>query len=156
MPIHRLFLSGILAWLLALPFAARADTPIFYTGGTSAINGYDTVAYFTMGKPTKGKADIAVMWKGVIWWFASQAHREKFEANPRAFAPQYGGYCAYGVSNGDRVGSEPKAWHIADGKLYLIRTFYVRTLWQLDVAGNVERANANWPGVLDQSVVLDE
>jgi YHS domain-containing protein len=150
MPIHRLFLTGIFAWLLALPFAARADVPIFYTGGTRAIKGYDTVAYFTMGKSVKGRADIAVMWKGVIWQFASQAHREKFEANPRAFAPQYGGYCAYEVSNGNRVASEPRSWYIADGKLYLIRTIVVRTLWQLDIAGNIERANANWPDVLDE------
>ncbi|MCF6233364.1 MAG: YHS domain protein [Rhodobacteraceae bacterium] len=135
---------------MALPLAVRADTPIFYTGGASAINGYDTVAYFTMGESVKGKENIAVMWKGVIWRFASQSNREKFEANPRAFAPQYGGYCAYEVSNGNRVPSEPKAWVISDGKLYLIRTIFSRALWQLDAAGHIERANANWPDVLDE------
>lgn len=150
MPIHRLFLTGIFAWLLAWPNVARADAPIFYSGGASAIRGFDTVAYFTMGKSVKGKADIAVMWKGVIWRFANQLHREKFEANPRAYAPQYGGYCAYGVANGDRVASEPRSWQIADGKLYLIRSFYDRTMWQLDIVGHIERANANWPGVLNE------
>jgi len=149
MPIHRLFLTGVFAVLMALASAVRADTPVFFTDGSSAIKGFDTVAYFTMGKSVKGNADISVMWKGVIWRFANQAHREQFEANPRAFAPQYGGYCAYEVSNGNRVASEPKSWYIADGKLYLIRTLYIRTLWQLDISGHIERANANWPGVLD-------
>jgi len=135
----------LFSWLTA---PLWAQTPIFYTGGDSAINGYDTVAYFTDGEPVEGRADIVVMWKGVIWQFASQAHREAFEADPRAYAPQYGGYCAYGVSLGYRDSTEPEAWHINSGKLYLVRTPYVRSLWKRDMAEYIARADANWPAVL--------
>jgi len=140
-----------LAMLFCLAFAPlRAETPVFYSQGGSAINGYDTVAYFTTGEPVEGRADIAVMWKGVVWHFSSQANRESFEANPRAYAPQYGGYCAYGVSLGYRDTTEPEVWHIVDGKLYLIHTHFVRTLWKRDMRGHIASANANWPAVLGQ------
>lgn len=123
---------------------------MFYTGGNSAINGFDTVAYFTLGEPVEGRAENAVMWKGAIWKFASPDNREAFEADPRAYAPQYGGYCAYGVSRGYRDKTEPDAWHIVDGKLYLVRTPYVRALWMRDLTGHIAKANANWPGVLHE------
>jgi hypothetical protein len=126
----------------------QADTSIFYSGGDGAINGYDPVAYFTAGEPVEGSADIAVMWKGVVWRFSSRAHREAFEADPWAFAPQYGGYCAYGVSIGYRNETRPEAWQIISGKLYLIHTLHVRTIWQRDVDRYIAQANANWPDIL--------
>jgi len=138
-----LLLSGMTAPL-------RAQPSVFFAEGGSAINGYDTVAYFVVGKPVKGRTDIAVMWKGAVWHFSSQVNREKFEANPWAYAPQYGGYCAYGISLGYRDTTAPDVWHIVDGKLYLIHTYFVRTLWKLDVPGHIASANANWPGVLNQ------
>jgi len=148
MPFYRLFLSSIALLLCAGFTPLRADTPIFYTGGDSAINGYDTVAYFTDGEPIEGRADIAVMWKGVVWQFNSQAHREAFEANPRAYAPQFGGYCAYGVALGYWDRTEPEAWQIVNGKLYLIRSPHVQRLWMQDTIGHIAQANANWPAVL--------
>ncbi len=150
MPHRRIFLASLMSLLVGFPGGLRAETPIYYSDGQSAINGYDTVAYFTMGRPVRGKADIAVMWKGVIWRFASLAHREAFEANPRAYAPQYGGYCAYGVSAGYRDQIEADAWQIVDGKLYLVRSPNVLGLWKRDLAGHIARGNANWPGVLNE------
>lgn len=138
-----LILSG-----LALP--VQADTPIFYARDTAAISGYDTVAYFTVGEPVQGQPNITVMWKGVIWHFANLAHREAFEANPRAYAPQYGGYCAYAVSLGHRDSTQPEAWHIVNGKLYLIHNPMVHRLWTRDINGNIAKANGNWPDVLSE------
>jgi len=149
MPYCRLLLASLTLYLAVFLAPLRGETPIFFSGGDAAINGYDTVAYFTKGKPVKGKADIAVMWKGVMWQFASKGNRARFEANPRAYAPQYGGYCAYGVANGYRDRSEPDAWQISNGKLYMIRSHYVRAIWNRDVRGYIARADSNWPGVLD-------
>ena len=147
--LSRFFIVIIASALIgALHTPARADAPMFFTGGGSAINGYDTVAYFTTGEPVEGRAEIAVMWKGAIWRFASEDNREVFESDPRAYAPQYGGYCAYGVAQGYREKTEPGAWRIVEGKLYLIRAPSVRAIWEQDMVGNIAKANANWPGVL--------
>jgi YHS domain-containing protein len=145
---RRFFLSCVALLMSGMMAPLLAQTPVFFSDGGSAINGYDTVAYFKQKTPVKGRSDISVMWKGVVWRFANDANREAFEANPWAYAPQYGGYCAYGVSMGYRDVTVPDAWQIIDGKLYLIRTRLVREIWQRDVDGHIVRANANWPGVL--------
>lgn len=129
---------------------ARADQPIFHSQDGAAIGGYDTVAYFTVGAPVRGQPDIAVMWKGAVWLFSSTNNRERFEANPRAYAPQYGGYCAYAVSRGYTMETDPTAWRISDGKLYLIHNPRVLSLWTNDMAGNIALSEANWPGVLSE------
>ena len=148
MPSRRLFLSVVAMLLVAFTASARADAPVFYSTNGAAINGYDAVAYFTAGAPVKGRSDFAVMWKGAIWQFSSLQNREAFEADPRSFAPQYGGYCAYAMSLGRHVSTAPEAWSIVAGKLYLIHTTAVRRLWARDIGGNIARADANWPGAL--------
>ena len=148
MPRLSLILASLALMFSGLGTPVLADPAIFYSRGNAAISGYDTVAYFTRGAPMPGQPDIAVMWKGVIWYFTSVAHREAFEANPRAYAPQYGGYCAYAMSRGYRASTEPEAWHIVNGKLYLIHSLPVHEIWAGDIDGNIVRANANWPGVL--------
>ncbi|WP_245601468.1 YHS domain-containing (seleno)protein [Sedimentitalea nanhaiensis] len=146
LPAIRLCLLGgaIVFWAIA----ARADEPIFNARDGAAIDGYDVVAYFTTGEPTSGDPDIAVLWKGAVWLFISDENRERFEANPRAYAPQFGGYCAYGVSSGLVLRTDPRVWQIRDGKLYLIHNAAVWDKWIQDVPGNIERADANWPRVL--------
>jgi len=148
MPYRRFFLAYLVMLLTGLAAQVRADAPVFFAGDGAAINGYDTVAYFTDGAPVKGNADFAVMWKGVVWWFSSLQNRETFEADPRSYAPQYGGYCAYAVSRGYRTSTAPEAWQIVAGKLYLIHTVSVHQLWVHDIDRNIARADANWPGVL--------
>lgn len=148
MPSHRMILASLALLLSGVIAPLYAETPIFYASGNKAINGYDVVAYFDEGAPVQGKTEIAVMWKGVIWRFASEEHREAFEANPWAYAPQYGGYCAYGVSLGYRDSTEPDAWYITNGKLYLIRTRFVRSIWRSDMTNYIAQADANWPGIL--------
>lgn len=146
MPTRRYFLSGLAA--LAFAPAAVAESPIFYADQGTAIGGYDTVAYFASGEAVRGAPDIAVMWKGAVWHFASHENREAFEANPHAYAPQFGGYCAYAMARGYTTKTDPQAWRIVGGKLYLIHSPGIERMWARDVAGNISMAESIWPAPL--------
>jgi hypothetical protein len=145
---RRSFVTTFIATTVAFPaFAAK---PAFFSRNGAAINGYDPVAYFTQTSPQKGSLDHSLNWQGAIWLFQSAENKALFEANPGKYAPQYGGYCAYAVSKGATAKTEPDAWTIQNGKLYLNYNTEVRSLWKLDVPGNISRADANWPAVLDR------
>ena len=138
-----------LALLVALAAPALAGSPpIFSRDGKVAINGYDPVSYFD-GKPTPGKAEFAATHQGAEWHFASPANRDRFRADPARFTPQYGGYCAYGVSQGYAVKTEPDAWTVVDGKLYLNYDKGVQSKWEKDIPGYVATADGKWPKVLE-------
>lgn len=141
---RRLILS-VLAAVMLLPTVLRAEMPVFYSSGGAAIGGYDTVAYFTSGAPVRGKPELSVMWKGAVWLFASARNREIFERNPRAYAPQYGGYCAYAMSRGMASGTNPEAWKIVGGKLYLIHNLNYMKVWLRDPPQYIALSDANWP-----------
>ena len=130
--------------LAALLVAGQAD-PIDKDGKGVAVKGYDVVAYFTQSKPVKGSAAFAHSWMGATWWFASAEDRDQFAASPEKFAPEYGGYCAYGVSQGHTVEIDPEAWRIVEGKLYLNYSKGVQQKWVQDVPGNIIKAKQNWP-----------
>jgi YHS domain-containing protein len=106
------------------------------------------VAYFTQGAPVTGDAAHALMWKGAEWRFASAENMAQFESDPMAYAPQYGGYCAFAMSKGAIATTDPDAWTIHDGKLYLNYSVNVRKIWSEDIPGNVEKADGHWPGIL--------
>lgn len=113
-----------------------------------AVSGYDPVAYFTDGKPVKGSKEFSTRWNGAEWHFASSAHRDAFIAEPARYAPEFGGYCAWAVAQGKTAPSDPTAWKLVGGKLYLNYDHDVARQWEQDVAGNISKANANWPSVL--------
>lgn len=146
----RAFLRAATGALVAVPFAgaALAAEPEIYTDGGLAIRGYDPVAYFTDGKPTRGAAEHTHTWKGAEWRFATEANRAAFAADPEAYAPQYGGYCAWAVSEGYTASTVPEAWKIVDGRLYLNFSRGIQRRWERDIPGHISRADANWPGVL--------
>ena len=112
-----------------------------------AIEGYDPVAYFDQKKPVKGDSDFVHEWSGATWRFASEENRRRFASAPEKFAPQYGGFCAYGVSQGYAVGIDPKAWSIVDGKLYLNYNLEVQKTWSKDTGKYIREADRNWPAV---------
>nr|WP_173420904.1 YHS domain-containing (seleno)protein [Ensifer adhaerens] len=88
--------------------------------GDVAIKGYDPVAYFTESKALEGSPQISYRWLGANWQFASAENRELFIREPTRYAPQYGGYCADGVSFGTvTTNIDPRAWRIIEGKLFL-------------------------------------
>jgi len=109
-----------------------------------AIHGYDTVAYFTEGKPTKGSTEFEHSWQDTRWQFASATNRELFTANPDRYAPQYGGYCSGGLSVGEYADVDPSAWTIVDGKLYLTLNKDLRDAWRKAPEAHVANANYNW------------
>ena len=144
----------LLSLLLAFATAAGAQKAEIFADGGAAIRGYDPVAYFTEGKPVKGKAELTHQWKGTSWRFASAANRDLFAQAPEKYAPQYGGYCAYGVSSGYAVKTEPDAWSVVDGKLYLNYDRGVQSSWLKDPPGYIRKADANWPAVAPSSKAL--
>ncbi|MBI3454131.1 MAG: YHS domain-containing protein [Rhodospirillales bacterium] len=135
-----LIISGLVVGAAA-PAGAQA---INATRGI-AIQGFDPVAYFTDGKPARGSSEFKFAWNGAEWRFASAQHRDLFAANPEKYAPQYGGFCAYGVSQGVKVGFDPAAWRIVDGKLYLNLNPNVQSIWVQDIPGYNKKADENWP-----------
>ena len=149
MKVTRRTTLGLLAATVATPVFA-AKPPVFVGKNGYAINGYDPVAYFTMGKPVAGSMDHSVMHNGATFLFANTEHKSMFESDPERYAPQFGGYCAYAVSKGATAKTEPDAWTVVDDKLYLNFNTEVRALWKQAIPGNIERANNNWPDVLNK------
>ena len=136
--------------LLPMPASAAKD-PVFTALFSSvAIRGTDPVAYFRKGSAVKGSADHAYRWNGAVWHFSSAANRAAFVATPERYAPKYGGYCAWAVANGYTASTDPEAWTIHDGRLYLNYSLSVREQWLVDVPGNVRAGDANWPDVLNR------
>ena len=121
--------------------------PEIYSDSSAAINGYDPVAYFTDGKPVKGDEQFSFQWKDARWLFASKEHMDLFTANPEKFAPQYGGWCAFGCSKGKKATTDPNAWTIVDGKLYLNHSLEVKDKWNQDQKKSIEKADMNWPAI---------
>lgn len=126
--------------------AAQAIDPYFSTA-EGAIRGYDPVAYFTEQKPVKGDPRYSVAWQGSEWRFSNEANMEAFRAAPEKYAPQFGGYCAFGVSQGYAPATDPTAYSIVDGKLYLNYNHAVSKKWQQDTSGYISLGSRNWPGL---------
>ncbi|MEQ9230340.1 MAG: YHS domain-containing (seleno)protein [Cyclobacteriaceae bacterium] len=115
-----------------------------YTESGLAINGYDPVAYFTESKAVKGAKQFSNDWNGSTWLFASGDNLKAFKENPEKYAPQYGGYCAFGMSSGYKAKIDPNAWTIHDGKLYLNYNSGVQKKWLTEKEAYIQKATANW------------
>ena len=140
----------VLASALMLPATmAMAMDPAVFTKDGLAVAGYDAVAYFMDGKAVAGSAAHSSQYEGFTYQFSSAAHKAAFDADPAMYAPQYGGYCAYAVSQGATAKIDPEAWSIHDGKLYLNFNKRVRKLWESDKVNYINLADGNWPGVLN-------
>lgn len=133
--------------LIALVPPAGANE-IYGTGKAHiAIEGADPVAYFTQSRVVTGTEEFAFTWKEAEWRFSSQENLDLFQSDPEAYAPQYGGYCALAVASGYTAEIDPEAWRIVDGKLYLNYSKAVQKNWEEDVPGNIQKGDANWPGL---------
>ena len=115
-----------------------------------AIRGYDTVAYFTKGMPVAGNDTFTTQWSGATWKFSSQEHLDLFVAEPEKYAPQYGGYCAYGVAQESLVKIEPEQWSIIDDKLYLNYNSKLNKEWKKDMADYINQADALFEKLLKE------
>ena len=142
----------------ANPCAGKSSTttlhPQFYTENGVALDGQDVVAYFTQNKLVMGVSQFKHNWGGTTWMFASAANRDMFANNPEKYAPQYGGYCAQATSEGNLVVTQPDAWKIVNGKLYLNYDKKVQAQWMEDIPGHIASANKNWPAILNNKELL--
>ena len=137
--------------LLLISIQAHALDPIYTSLFSSkAIKGYDTVAYFTEGKPVKGNKKIQHKHLDVIWRFSSEKNKALFVADPNKYMPQYGGFCAWAVGEkSSRASSDPKNWKIVDEKLYLNYNNKIQKLWEEDISGFIVKGDKNWPQLLE-------
>ncbi|WP_227268869.1 YHS domain-containing (seleno)protein [Roseobacter weihaiensis] len=150
-------LTLIAAAATAATFATASFAGDQYVDPTGfAVSGYDVVAYFDLEQSPVGTAqpaavpgdkDITADFNGATFAFSSEENRDRFVANPEAYAPQYDGHCAYGVSKGGKVPANPNLWRIVDGKLYLNITQNVVGFWEEDIEGNLTLAENNWVNI---------
>ena len=146
----------LFAFVLIVLLGSLASTAAFAAAETNvtsgltlqgpglAAHGYDVVAYFTEGRPIPGRAKFSTAHGNATYRFASAEHLEAFEKNPQRYVPQYGGYCAYGVSVGAKFDGNPRLWRIVDGRLYLNLNEDIQSTWEKDIPGNIEKADQNW------------
>lgn len=138
----------------AAPFVAAYFGPVYagvapvYANGGIAIDGTDPLSYFKMGGPVAGASEITFDWNGAQWRFTSEDHRAAFANDPQAYAPQYGGYCAWAVSEGYTASTVPDAWKIVDGRLYLNYSRRIQRRWERDIPARIAAGDANWPGLI--------
>lgn len=140
-----------LSLIFGLSFTAKAGEDAVYTGwlNNNAVSGYDTVAYFSEGKAREGSKEYTTTYKGANWRFVNAENLALFVANPEKYAPQYGGYCAWGLANGHAVSSDPEAWKIVDGKLYLNYNQKVQKRWIDDTEWAIIEADKQFPELVD-------
>lgn len=144
--------AALATLLLVLSNAAVAGG--FYERNGVALAGYDPVAYFTAGKPVRGSPAHVAEWSGARFHFATRENRDAFAADPMRYAPQYGGFCAYGVAGGYKAAIDPAAFTVVDGRLYLNYNRRIHRLWSADIPGFVSSADRNWPAVSKQTTIV--
>jgi len=115
-----------------------------------AIQGYDPVAFFTQNKPVKGNASFASTYKGAKYLFASTEDKATFDANPAKYEPQFGGFCAFGVSEGHTAPIKIEAFQIVNGRLLMQYDLSVKDLFNKDQTGNLKKADSNWPALVEK------
>lgn len=115
-----------------------------------AIKGYDAVAYRTIETAAQGKPEYEFFWNGAKWLFISAENRERFAANPESFAPEYGGYCAWSISQGSVMAADPEVWKVVDGKLYLIQSGMVKEVWEKSQPDLIKKSDENWRNMKDK------
>lgn len=145
----------VLIMLFAVGFVEPIHASQQFERNGLAIDGYDPIAYFMERKPVKGLPEFRAEFQGATFQFASANHRDRFAADPEKFAPQYGGYCAYGTAKGYKAKIAPEAFTVVQGKLYLNYSEAVQTRWLSDIPGYIQKADANWPEVQKQTKVRE-
>jgi hypothetical protein len=149
-------------WVLGIVLVAGAGLALAYLNSlqlfatdpvsrtaNGAIDGYDAVSYFSAGRPMRGDARYVHDWNGATWRFVSAENRDAFAADPERYAPQFGGYCAWAVGHGYTAKSDPEAWHVADGRLYLNFDAAVRDDWLAERERWITEGRTHWPAVIE-------
>ncbi len=139
MTIDGMLMSAALVFLLLTASGGSAGA-----AASTAIKGYDPVAYFTMSRAVKGIEAFPFAWHNLTWYFMSKEHRDLFAANPEKYAPQYDGWCAWAMTESRKAVTDPEVWKIVEGKLYLNCSQHAFEKWSKDIPGNIKKADAIW------------
>lgn len=143
--------AATIAVVLLFATTAVAGELVNVAGASGiALDGYDPVTFFTDGKPTHGDPGVTATYKGATYQFASKAHKAQFEGNPEKYAPQFGGFCAYGAALGKLFPVDIATWQIRNEKLYLNLNPAIASEFNKNPEKNISRAEANWPGLVKQ------
>lgn len=142
----RYFTSVVLVFFC---LSSRAQMPAVFAVDGKAIRGYDAVAFFQEGKAVMGHDSLTLRWNEANWLFSTRANLDSFRLHPESYAPQYGGYCAYGVAGGHKSPTEIDTWSIFEGKLYFNYNARVKSAWVKQKEILVPKADLNWPGLRD-------
>jgi YHS domain-containing protein len=135
---------------LATPLLAQTKTLLNLDKKGLALQGYDPVAFVTQGKPIKGDMEFKSAYHGAIYNFASAEDKALFDKEPAKYEPAFGGFCAYGVSHNKLVEIDPEAFQVVNGRLLLQYSKGVRNDFNKDTHGNLTKADANWPGLVER------
>jgi YHS domain-containing protein len=145
--------------LLALGFFLCAS-PVFAAGEKALVNvdthgvalqGCDPVAFFTQHKPVHGTAQLESTYHTAIYYFASAEDKAAFDKDPAKYEPQFGGFCAYGVSRGKTVEIDVNAFQIVNGRLLMQYDTDIRDTFNEDTKGNLKLADQKWPALVDKN-----
>lgn len=139
----------LIAFIIANSCLLAQKSAIFTTNGI-AIGGYDVVAFFTDSKPVTGVDTLAYTWNNAIWHFSTREHLNAFKTNPDKYAPQYGGYCAFGTAEGHKAPTQVNTWTIVNGKLYFNYNKDVQKSWMPNKEQLIEKADTNWILIKDK------
>lgn len=141
-----------IAAIALLSVSAFAGELVNVSGASkAAVSGYDTVAFFTDAKPVNGSPFITAEHKGATYYFATEEHKKLFTENPEKYVPQFGGFCAFGVSINKVLPVDISTWQVRDGKLYLNLNPDIRVKFDADFEGNLAKAKKNWPGLVKKN-----
>jgi len=141
----------LVLFLLGIPaFPQMPKTLQNLDKNSVAIQGYDPVAFFTQNKPVKGSAEFQSSYRGAIYYFVSAEDKATFDAAPGKYEPQFGGYCAYGVSQGHLAPVKIEAFQIVNGRLLMQYDLDVKGKFNKDQTGSLQKADQNWPGLVEK------
>ena len=145
-------MKNVLLTVLAIVFVSTTSAKTLLNVDKSGvgIKGYDPVAYFTDNKAIKGSAQFQSDSNGVTYHFVSTQNKAAFDANPAKYEPQFGGFCAWAVSQGYTAPIDPKAFQVVNGRLLLQYSLSVRKQFSQDTEGNLRKADANWPAIVEK------
>jgi len=128
----------------------KASADPFFSPRDVVLFGYDVVCYFD-GEARRGNARHVYVHAGCIWYFTGDENLNRFKLSPEKFTPQFGGYCAYGLSLGYLAKVDPGAFTIHDGKLYLNYSKKIMHKWRMTISERIQSGERNWPA-LDPAV----
>lgn len=138
------------AFTLFIMLNAVAQKSAIFAPDGKAIRGYDPVAFFNDSRAVSGVDSLSYQWQDAIWLFSTRTNLELFKQNPQKYSPQYGGYCAYGTSQGHKAPTETDTWSIVKDKLYFNYNKKVQELWLKDQPALIKKADIQWPEIKDK------